>query len=213
MGSPRSSIAGNSARRARRKTARCPWCGSDPIYVAYHDCEWGVPVMDDRALFEKLVLDGFQAGLSWITVLRKRAAFTRAFGGFDPERIARFGAADRRRLLANADIIRSRAKIDAAILNARVWLEVMQAGGRGAFRDLLWKSVNHETIVHRYRSMRDVPPTSHQSEAMSRTLRDAGFRFCGPTICYAFMQAVGMVNDHLMSCTRHEACERLARRH
>jgi DNA-3-methyladenine glycosylase I len=191
MGSPRSSIAGNSARRARRKTARCPWCGSDPIYVAYHDCEWGVPVMDDRALFEKLVLDG----------------------GFDPERIARFGAADRRRLLANADIIRSRAKIDAAILNARVWLEVMQAGGRGAFRDLLWQSVNHETIVHRYRSMRDVPPTSRESEVMSRTLRDAGFRFCGPTICYAFMQAVGMVNDHLMSCPRHEACERLARRH
>jgi len=192
--------------------ARCPWCGIDPIYVDYHDREWGVPVVDDRALFEKLVLDGFQAGLSWITVLRKRAAFTRAFAGFDPERIARFSAADRRRLLADAAIIRSRAKIDAAITNARMWAEVMSAGGRGAFRDLLWQCVDHETKVHRYRRMGDVPPTSRESEAMARTLRDAGFRFCGPTICYAFMQAVGMVNDHLITCPRHGACERLARR-
>ncbi len=192
--------------------ARCPWCGIDPIYVDYHDREWGVPVVDDRALFEKLVLDGFQAGLSWITVLRKRAAFSRAFAGFDPERIARFSAADRRRLLADAAIIRSRAKIDAAITNARMWAEVMSAGGRGAFRDLLWQCVDHETKVHRYRRMGDVPPTSRESEAMARTLRDAGFRFCGPTICYAFMQAVGMVNDHLITCPRHGACERLARR-
>ena len=212
MGSPRSLPKPESSRARRQRSARCPWCGSDPLYVAYHDREWGVPVTDDRALFEKLVLDGFQAGLSWITVLRKRAAFTRAFARFDPERIARFGAADRRRLLADASIIRSRAKIDAAIGNARIWTDVMNAGGRGAFRDLLWQSVHHETQVHRYRSIREVPPTSRESEAMSRTLRDAGFRFCGPTICYAFMQAVGMVNDHLVTCPRHKACERIARR-
>lgn len=212
MASPRFSAKPKSSRAKSQAPARCPWCGSDPIYVAYHDREWGVPVTDDRALFEKLVLDGFQAGLSWITVLRKRAAFTRAFAGFDPERIARFGAADRRRLLADAGIIRSRAKIDAAIGNARIWSDLMNAGGSGAFRDLLWQSVHHETKVHRYRHIRDVPPTSHESEAMSRTLRDAGFRFCGPTICYAFMQAVGMVNDHLVSCPRHAACERIARR-
>ncbi len=192
--------------------ARCPWCGVDPLYVAYHDNEWGVPVVDDRALYEKFVLDGFQAGLSWITVLRKRAAFQRAFRGFDPPRVAKFGSRDVARLLQDASIIRSRAKIDGAIKNARAWVEVMDAGGPGAFADLLWQSVDHRTIQHKFRGDAAVPPSTPQSESMARTLKQAGFAFCGPTICYAFMQAVGMVNDHLVTCPRHAPVAKLARK-
>lgn len=192
-----------------RTVQRCWWCGSDPLYVAYHDQEWGVPVLDDRALFSKLVLDGFQAGLSWITVLRKRAAFERAFHGFDPERVARYGERDVARLLGNAGIIRSGAKIRAAITNAQAWTTIMEAGP-GAFRDLLWRHVDHRTRVNRFRAPADYPAATAESEAMARTLRAAGFRFCGPTICYAFMQAVGMTNDHLVTCFRHAPLVRAA---
>ena len=190
---------------------RCWWCGSDPIYVRYHDREWGVPVTGDRALWEKLVLDGFQAGLSWITILRKRPAFRRAFAGFDPSSVARFGAHDVARLLRDDGIVRSRAKIEAAIANARAWERVMEAGGRGAFRDLLWEHVGHRTRINALRRPSDIRPSTAESERMAKSLRAAGFKFCGPVICYAFMQAVGMVNDHLVSCPCHAACARLAR--
>lgn len=197
---------------APARGTRCWWCGTDPVYVKYHDTEWGVPVTDDRALYEKLVLDGFQAGLSWITVLRKRPAFQQAFRGFDPAKVARFGARDVARLLKDEGIIRSRAKIDGAIANARAWESVMEAGGRGAFRDLLWQHVGHATKVNALRRPSDIRPTSTESERMAKTLKKAGFKFCGPTICYAYMQAVGMVNDHLVSCPRHEACAKRARK-
>ena len=197
---------------APARGTRCWWCGTDPVYVKYHDTEWGVPVTDDRALYEKLVLDGFQAGLSWITVLRKRPAFQQAFRGFDPAKVARFGARDVTRLLKDEGIIRSRAKIEGAIANARAWESVMNAGGRGAFRDLLWQHVGHATKVNALRRPSDIRPTSTESERMAKTLKKAGFKFCGPTICYAYMQAVGMVNDHLVSCPRHEACAKRARK-
>jgi DNA-3-methyladenine glycosylase I len=190
---------------------RCWWCGDDPLYVAYHDEEWGVPVTDDRALFEKLVLDGFQAGLAWITILRKREAFRKAFRDFDPVRIARFGERDVARLLGDAGIVRSRLKIEGAIRNARLWLETMEAGD-GAFRDLLWRQVGHRTLSPRLRSQADYQAATPESEAMAKDLKRRGFTFCGPTICYAFMQAVGMTNDHLVTCPRHAAIERLARR-
>jgi DNA-3-methyladenine glycosylase I len=201
-----------AARSSSTRGTRCWWCGTDPVYVKYHDTEWGVPVTDDAALYEKLVLDGFQAGLSWITVLRKRPAFREAFRGFDPAKVARFGARDVARLLKDEGIIRSRAKIDGAIANARAWESVMEAGGRGAFRDLLWQHVGHATKVNALRRPSDIRPTSTESERMAKTLKKAGFKFCGPTICYAYMQAVGMVNDHLVSCPRHEACAKRARK-
>ena len=199
------------SRTVPARGARCWWCGSDPVYVRYHDREWGVPVTADRALWEKLVLDGFQAGLSWITILRKRPAFRRAFAGFDPSAVARFGARDVARLLRDDGIVRSRAKIEAAIANARAWERVMEVGGRGAFRDLLWEHVGHRTHVNALRRPSDIRPSTAESERMAKSLRSAGFTFCGPVICYAFMQAVGMVNDHLVSCPRHTACARLAR--
>jgi DNA-3-methyladenine glycosylase I len=207
--------AQSSSRRATAPGGasgeRCWWCGTDPAYVDYHDTEWGVPVTDDRALWAKLVLDGFQAGLAWITVLRKRDAFERAFAGLDPVRVARFGARDVTRLVGDAGIIRSRAKIDAAIRNARAWCEVMEAGP-GAFRDLIWQHVDHRTQDSRLRRRADMPVRSVHSEAMARTLKRRGFSFCGPVICYAYMQAVGMVNDHILTCPRHAACAELARR-
>ena len=193
------------------KSKRCTWCGSDPLYVAYHDEEWGVPVIDDRALFEKLILDGFQAGLSWITILRKRDAFRAAFHEFDPVRIARYTARDVERLLANEGIIRSRLKIEGTIRNARLWLEVMERG-KGSFRDLLWSHVGHVTRINRLSSLAQCPTATEESAAMAKDLKKRGFTFCGPTICYAFMQAVGMVNDHLTTCPRYKACSKMARR-
>jgi DNA-3-methyladenine glycosylase I len=196
---------------ATRATERCWWCGTDPVYVAYHDTEWGVPVVDDRALFEKLVLDGFQAGLSWITILRKREAFQRAFEGFDPARVARFGERDIARLLKDDGIVRSRLKIAGAVRNARAWLEVMEAGD-GAFRDLLWSHVGGRTIDPRLARREDIRAESPESVALAKTLRKRGFTFCGPVIVHAFMQAVGMFNEHLVSCPRHAACARIARK-
>ena len=179
---------------------RCPWCGTDPLYVAYHDTEWGVPERDGRALWEKLVLDGFQAGLSWITILRKRENFRRAFAGFAPGVIATWGEAEIARLLADPGIVRHRGKIEATIGNARAFIGIESRQG---FADFLWGFVDGEPIQNAWRSMDEVPAATPLSGAISKALRAEGFRFCGPTITYAFMQAVGMVNDHLVSCPRH----------
>jgi DNA-3-methyladenine glycosylase I len=187
---------------------RCTWPRLDPLYVAYHDQEWGVPERDDRALFEKLVLDGFQAGLSWITILRKREHFRRAFDGFAPERIARYTPGRVEQLMQDAGIVRNRAKIEGAVHSARAWLEVMENGP--GFSRLLWDFVDGTPKVNRFRSMAQVPAQTPVSQAMSKELSGRGFRFVGPTIVYAFMQAVGMVNDHVITCHRHAACARLA---
>ncbi len=185
---------------------RCPWPGEDPLYVAYHDEEWGVPERDDRALFEKLLLDGFQAGLSWITILRKREAFRRAFDGFDPERMARYRPARLARLMADPGIVRNRAKIEASVASARAFLRFREA--EGSFARFLWGFVGGEPRVNRFRSLRQVPAETAESRAMSKALRTRGFGFVGPTICYAFMQATGMVNDHLVTCFRHRELAR-----
>ncbi|MFL9825210.1 DNA-3-methyladenine glycosylase I [Rhodoplanes sp. SY1] len=182
---------------------RCTWPGQDPLYLAYHDTEWGVPEWDDRALFEKLVLDGFQAGLSWITILRKRENFRAAFDGFDPEKIARYDAAKQAALMQDAGIVRNRAKIEGATLSARAYIEAMEKGP--GFATLLWGFVDGAPIVNRFRTSAEVPAETPISRAMSKELSARGFKFCGPTIVYAFMQAVGMVNDHLVTCHRHAA--------
>ena len=181
---------------------RCAWPGTDPLYVAYHDEEWGVPEYDHRALYEKLVLDGFQAGLSWITILRKRENFRKAFHGFDPEKIARYGKRDTERLLKNEGIIRSRAKIEAAIKGARLWLDIMEKEP-GGFRELIWKHVGGEPKINRFKTMNQVPAKTTMSEALAKELKHRGFNFCGPVIVYAFAQAVGMVNDHMVDCHRY----------
>jgi DNA-3-methyladenine glycosylase I len=189
---------------------RCPWPKQDPLYVAYHDQEWGVPEYDDRALFEKLVLDGFQAGLSWITILRKRDNFRRAFDGFAPEKIARYRPAKIERLMKDAGIVRNRAKIEGAVLSAKGWLDIMDKGP--GFSKLLWDFVDGRPKVNHYKSTGQVPAETAVSRSMSKELAARGFKFCGPTIVYAFMQAVGMVNDHLVTCHRHEACQKLGRK-
>jgi DNA-3-methyladenine glycosylase I len=183
---------------------RCPWPKQDPLYVAYHDQEWGVAEYDDRALFEKLVLDGFQAGLSWITILRKRDNFRRAFDGFDPPTIARYTPKKTEALMQDAGIVRNRAKIEGAVLSARGWLEVMEKGP--GFSRLLWDMMGGRPQVNRFRSMAQVPAETELSRRMSKELAARGFKFCGPTIVYAFMQAVGMVNDHLVQCHCHAGC-------
>jgi DNA-3-methyladenine glycosylase I len=188
---------------------RCAWLGDDPAMLAYHDREWGVPLRGDKALFGKLILDGFQAGLSWAIILRKRDAFLRAFDGFDPDRMARYTAARRRRLLADPGIVRNRQKIDAAIANARAFLAMREAGVR--FGPFLWDFVDGEPKQHRWTSRRQIPATSPESARMSKALVERGFRFVGPTICYAFMQAVGMVNDHLVTCFRYPELQRSRR--
>ncbi len=191
-------------------SGRCPWPGNDPFYIAYHDEEWGVPEYDDRALFEKLVLDGFQAGLSWITILRKREAFREAFDGFRPEKIARYTPKRVEKLLGNAGIVRHRGKIEATISNAQSWLEIMERDG--GFSDFLWSFVDGAPQVNRFKRFSDVPAETEMSRKMSKALKQEGFRFCGPTIVYAFSQAVGIVNDHLVTCPRHDACAQLARK-
>jgi DNA-3-methyladenine glycosylase I len=190
--------------------ARCPWPGEDPLYIAYHDEEWGVPEFDARALYEKLVLDGFQAGLSWITILRKRENFRRAFEGFHPERIARYGARDVARLMQDEGIVRSRAKIESAIAAARLWLDIMEKEP-GGFTALIWKHAGEKPRINRPRSMKDVPAKTDMSEKLAKELQSRGFNFCGPVIVYAFAQAIGMVNDHLVACHRHPACAELMR--
>lgn len=187
---------------------RCDWCGTDPLYVAYHDREWGVPCRDEARLFEFLVLETMQAGLAWITILRKREHFRRALAGFDAAEVARFGADDRARLLADPGIVRNRAKIDATIGNARAVVSLRERGE--GLSGLLWSMVDGVPIQNRRASMESIPATTPMSDALSRRLRGAGLRFVGPTICHALMQAVGMVNDHLVHCPRHAACAALA---
>ena len=181
---------------------RCPWPKLDPFYVAYHDEEWGVPEYDDRALYEKLMLDGFQAGLSWITILRKRDNFRRAFDGFQPEKIARYTPKKIERLMLDAGIVRNRQKIEGAVASARAYLDVMEKGP--GFSTLLWNFVDGKPKMNRFRSVKQVPAETPVSRAMSKELAGRGFKFVGPTIVYAFMQATGMVNDHLVDCYRHE---------
>lgn len=189
---------------------RCAWVNTpDPIYAAYHDTEWGVPEYDARALWEKLMLDGFQAGLAWITILRKRETMRAAFHGFDPDRIAAYDDTDRERLLADPGIIRSKSKIEAAIGNARAYIDMRENGED--FADYLWGFVNGQPIQNRYATLKDVPTKTALSETISKDLKKRGFKFVGPTIVYAFMEAVGMVNDHEVTCPRHEAVKDLVR--
>jgi DNA-3-methyladenine glycosylase I len=197
------------SRMSAEPTHTCKWRGlaGDPVYEAYHDHEWGVPEHDSRALWEKLVLDGFQAGLSWITILRKRDAFREAFANFDPDVVARFGEADRARLMADAGIIRSNAKIDAAIAGARIYVDMRDRGED--FASFLW-DINGPAVQNRWREQGDVPVATPTAEAMAKALKARGYKFCGPVIVYAFMQAVGMVNDHLVTCHRHEECRRMS---
>jgi DNA-3-methyladenine glycosylase I len=188
---------------------RCWASDDDPLMLAYHDDEWGVPLYGDRELFAKLVLDGFQAGLSWRVILHKRARFLEAFDGFDPSRMAGYDRRKVTQLLKDPGIVRNRQKVSAAIANARAFLEFQRTHGRfGAF---LWSFVDGMPKQYRRRSLRDLPARSRESDGMSEALTERGFRFVGPTICYAFMQAVGMVNDHLVSCYRHAEVQRLAR--
>ena len=192
---PRPSVMDHSDGRTR-----CAWCGADPLYVHYHDTDWGRVERDPRALYEKLVLDGFQAGLAWITILRKREAFRAAFEGFDPERVAAYGEADVARLMGNAGIVRSRAKIEGAVKSARAYLAMRDRGED--FSDYLWGFVDGAPVVNAPRSRADVPVSTPVSEALSKDLKRRGFAFCGPVIVYAFMQAVGMVDDHMAECWR-----------
>ncbi len=187
---------------------RCWWPGTDELYVTYHDSEWGVPEFDDRALFEKLILDGFQAGLSWITILRKRENFRRAFAGFDPAAIARFEASHVEALMLDASIVRNRAKIEGAIASARAYLAIQERQG---FARFLWDFVGDRPIQSNVRSRADVVAETDVARRMSKALKQEGFAFVGPTIVYAFMQAVGITNDHLAGCFRHAECAALAR--
>jgi DNA-3-methyladenine glycosylase I len=184
-----------------RVLTRCPWPGTDPLYLAYHDEEWGAPHHDDRHLFEMLVLEGAQAGLSWITILRKRARYREAFDGFDPSRVARFDERRIDQLLGDAGIVRNRLKVAAAVGNARAFVEVQREFG--TFDRYLWSFVDGQPRQNAWESMRDVPARTPESDAMSRALKARGFRFVGSTICYAYMQAVGLVNDHLVGCYRY----------
>jgi len=190
---------------------RCDWRGmaGDRLYEAYHDTEWGVPEYDSRALWEKLVLDGFQAGLAWITILRKREAFRAAFADFDPAAVARFGEVDRARLMADAGIVRSNAKIDAAIAGARIYVDMQERGEE--FSQFLWGFVGGAPIQNRWESVSQVPVQTPEAVEMSKALKARGFKFVGPVIVYAFMQATGLVNDHLVGCFRHDHVRRMTR--
>jgi DNA-3-methyladenine glycosylase I len=188
---------------------RCWWPGTDPLYVAYHDTEWGVPEFDDRALFEKLILDGFQAGLSWITILRKRDAFRKAFSGFEPARIARFDDKRVEKLMGDPGIVRNRAKIVGTVSGARAYLKIQERGGFSAF---LWDFVDGRPVQPKIKSRDRIKPETETSQKISKALKAEGFNFVGPTIVYAFMQAVGMTNDHIVGCYRHAECAALAER-
>lgn len=187
---------------------RCTWCGSDPFYIAYHDDEWGVPEYDSRALWEKLILDGFQAGLSWITILRKRDAFRTAFAGFQPEIIATWGEDDVARLLTDAGIVRHRGKIEGTIASAKAYLRIQETM---PFTDYLWRYLDGKVLQNNFTSMAQVPTETDLSRKIAKDLKAQGFKFCGPTIVYAFMQATGMVNDHMTGCPCHAKVVALAR--
>lgn len=196
-----------SAVRHADGICRCNWCGTDPLYVSYHDTEWGVPEYDSRALFEKLLLDGFQAGLSWITILRKRDNFRRAFDGFDPEVMARYKPRKLEALMQDQGIVRNRLKIAASVTNAQAYLAIPD------FSSYLWSFVDGQPVQNQIGSPSEIPAKTPLAEKVSKDLLKRGFRFVGPTIVYAFMQACGLVNDHLTDCHRHEAVKRLARTH
>lgn len=189
---------------SKSRSNRCPWCGTDPQYVAYHDEEWGVPVRDDVALFEKLTLDTFQSGLSWLVVLRKRDAMVKRLQLGQPEKLARWTPSRVERALQDPGIIRNRTKVEAAINNAKLWAQLRSQGM--SFSELLWSHVGGKTIVNHWRRDGQIPARTPQGDAMAKQLKSLGFKWTGPTVCYAFMQAVGMVNDHLVSCPRHAAC-------
>jgi len=188
---------------------RCEWCGSDPLYIAYHDLEWGVPVHDDVRLFEFLVLEGAQAGLSWLTILKKRENYRQAFSGFDPQRIAAYSTSDVQRLLADAGIVRNRLKIESAIKNARSVQRIVDEFG--SFDSFLWRYVNYQPLQNAWRSLAEVPARTDLSDTLSKDLKKKGCNFVGSTICYAFMQAVGMVNDHVVDCFRHDEVKAASR--
>ena len=193
------------AKSADKK--RCGWVSDDPLYLDYHDREWGVPLHDDRQLFEMIILEGAQAGLSWITVLKKRENYRLAFNQFDVQKIARYDARKKRSLMNNAGIIRNRLKIDATIGNARAFLEIVEE--HGSFSDYIWSFVDGRPLVNRWRTLADVPVSTQQSDALSKALKSRGFKFVGTTICYSFMQAVGMINDHVTTCFRHAEVDKL----
>jgi DNA-3-methyladenine glycosylase I len=184
---------------------RCRWCGTDPVYVAYHDTEWGVPEYESRALFEKLQLDGFQAGLSWITILRKREAFRKAFDDFNPEKMARYRPAKLERLMNDAGIVRNRLKIEASVSNAKAYLAIPD------FSTYLWDFMDGRPLQNKLRNTKEIQASTPLAEKISKDMKKRGFRFVGPTIVYAFMQACGLVNDHMIDCHRHEAVKKLAR--
>src|SRR6056297_2431078 len=186
---------------------RCGWATHSDLEKEYHDTEWGVPNYDDRHLFEMLILEGAQAGLSWLTVLKKRESYREAFDGFNPEKIARYDDAKRAKLLSNPGIIRNRLKVDATIQNAKAYLSITDQGE--SFSDYIWSFVDGQPIINEFREMSDVPAETERSKAMSKQLKKDGFKFVGPTICYAFMLAVGMVNDHIVDCFRYEECKEL----
>jgi len=188
---------------------RCDWCGTDPLYVAYHDDEWGSPLHDDRRLFEMLILEGAQAGLSWSTILKKREAYRKAFDEFDAEKVALYTPKRLEAMLKNPDIVRNRLKVEAAVTNARAFLRVVDEFG--SFDRYIWGFVGGRPIQNRWRRLREIPPKTAASDAMSKDLKKRGFKFVGSTICYAFMQAVGMVNDHVMDCYRYREVARLGK--
>jgi DNA-3-methyladenine glycosylase I len=200
----------SSARLHADGKKRCPWPGEDPFYMAYHDDEWGVPEYDDRALFEKLILDGFQAGLSWITILRKRENFRKAFDDFQPAKIARYDAKKIHALMNDAGIVRNRAKVEGTVASAKAYLKIMEEGP--GFSTLLWDHVGGKPRVNAFKTTKSVPASTPVSIAISKDLSSRGFKFVGPTIVYAFMQATGMVNDHLVSCHCYERCSKLKRK-
>jgi DNA-3-methyladenine glycosylase I len=190
--------------------SRCQWAGSDPLYIAYHDKEWGMPVYDDQKLFEFLILEGMQAGLSWITILRKRENYRMAFDNFDAVKISRYKSARIEKLMKNEGIIRNRLKIEAVIANARAYLQVQKEFG--SFAQYIWGFVDNRPVINNFKTMKEVPPITETAVIMSKNLKKRGFKFVGPTICYAFMQAVGLVNDHTIDCFRHEEVQKLAQK-
>jgi DNA-3-methyladenine glycosylase I len=186
---------------------KCGWCVGNELYENYHDDEWGSPTYDDQQLFEFLLLEGAQAGLSWITILKKREGYRKAFDGFDAEKVARYRSHQINKLLLNPEIIRNRRKVESAVSNARLFLDIRER--IGSFSDYVWQFTDHQPMQNRFRSMNDLPATTPASDKMSKTMKKDGFKYVGSTICYAYMQATGMVNDHLLSCFRHEQCSRL----
>ncbi len=181
---------------------RCPWAGNDPVYVNYHDQEWGVPVFDDKTLFEMLILDGFQAGLSWITILKKRENFRLAFDNFEPDKIVKYDQKKVIKLLENPGIIKNKLKIEATIQNAKSYFKILEK--KGSFSNFIWSFVDGKPIINRWENIKQIPASSEISDKMSKELKDFGFKFVGTTICYAFMQAAGLVNDHLIYCFRYK---------